>query len=129
MKGTPKPNPIAKSAKTRLKSKQNNPITQHRRTANLSRTRLHNLTRQNNNNTLRQHRRSASLSKKELSDLIGPKINKGISCTSVSQKRKYSHVGKCYYPHRQINRFKKCNKPHKTEDTKSPRRWSQTEHE
>ena len=115
MKGTPKPNPITKTAKSGIKFNQNKPITQHRQTANLSRTRLNNLTRQNNNNTLRQHRRTASLSKKELSDLIGPKINKGISCTSVSQKRKYSHVGKCYYAHRQINRFKKCNKPHKPE--------------
>ena len=113
MKGTLNLNPITKTAKTRPKNGQ------HRRTANCSRTRLRALTRQKNNITLRQHRRSAGLSKKELSDLIGPKINKKVSCTSVSQKRNYSHVARSVNHHRQLNRpisrFKKCNKPHKTE--------------
>ena len=115
MKCTLNLNPITKTAKTRPKNGQNNPMVQHQRTANYSRTRLRALTRQKNNITLRQHRRSAGLSKKELSDLIGPKINKGVSCTSVSQRRNYSHVVKYDCHHRQINRFKKCNKPHKTE--------------
>ena len=119
MKGTLNLNPITKTAKTRPKNGQNNPMVQHRWTANYSRTRLRALTRQKNNITLRQHRRSTGLSKKELSDLIGPKINKRVSCTSVSQRRNYSHVVKFVYHHRQlnqlINRFKKCNKPHKTE--------------
>ena len=90
MKGTT--NLRTKNGRNGPRKKRRNPYRQLLRNAELSRTELRDLIRQTKNKTLKLHRRYASLSRVELRDLIGLNINKGNSCTSVSQKRKQRHA-------------------------------------
>ena len=71
--------------------------------------------RVNKNYEPRPHRRSATLSKREACDLVGRKINKGNSCTSVSQKRKQPHTVKFGRHYRRLKIVHKCYKIHNTE--------------
>ena len=89
-------------------NKRKNPHRQLLRNAELSRTELRDLIRQNKNKTLKLHRRYASLSRVELRDLIGLNINKGYSCTSASQKRKQRHAVRSVYTKRKRKSLGKC---------------------
>ena len=110
-----KPKPKRKTARNWPKTNHNTPNKRHRRCASTSGTELRDMIRQNKNNKLRQHRRYASLSKEESRDLIGRNINKGNSCTSVSQKRKHTQVVKCGRHHKKLKPLRKCNKIQITE--------------
>ena len=77
--------------------------------------------RVNKINKLRQHRRSATLSKEGACVLVGRKINKGNSCTSVSRKQSHAVNYGCHC--QSLNFLKKRYKIRKTEvshDYKTP---------
>ena len=100
-----------KNGRNGPQKKRKNPYRQHLRNAELSRTELRDLIRQNKNKTLKLHRRYASLSRVELRDLIGLNINKGNSCTSVSsQKHKRRHAVRSVYTKRKRKSLGKCIK-------------------
>ena len=64
---------------------------------------------------LRSHEQTVSLSKGEARDLIGLKINKDISCISVSQKHKQPHAVRSGRHYRRLKTVKKCYKTNITE--------------
>ena len=97
------------------KTNQNTPVKRYRRCTGTRETALRDLIRVNKINKLRQHRRSATLSTEGARVLVGRKINKGNSCTSVSQKRKQSHAVKCGRHYQRLKFLKKCYKTRKTE--------------
>ena len=112
---------MEKTAKFWPKTNRKNPVKRYRHCASAQNTELRDLIRVNKINKLTQRRQSATLSKERTLDLIGRKINKGNSCTSVS--RKQTHAVSHDNNYLSLNSHKKCYKIPKTEvshDYKTP---------
>ena len=103
------------TAEKRPKLNQKTPVKQYRWRAGAKGTELRDLIRVNKIYELRLHRRSATLSKGEARVLVGRKINKDNSCTSVSQKCKQPHAVKFGRHYRRLKLLYKCYKIQKTE--------------
>ena len=103
-----------------------NPVKQYRHQAKAKRTELSDLIRVNKTREPQPHRRSATLSKREACDLVGRNKNKGISCISVSQKRKQPHAVKSGRHYRRLKTVQKCYKSYKTEVSLSEKTLERT---
>ena len=106
---------VTEKLRTMRAKERKKPAKRYQRQAGAKQPGLRGTAHVNKKYELRPHEQTVSLSKGEARDLIGLKINKDISCISVSQKHKQPHAVRSGRHYRRLKTVHKCYKINNTE--------------